>query len=99
MDNGYDLISYRGDSKPKHLGGKGEAKYDIKEYPFYGKTVLLFDDVYTTGKSMKTFCSKLEELGANVIGGIVLGMTENDKCHEDFLEHKGYYPLFSETLW
>jgi predicted amidophosphoribosyltransferase len=70
------------------------AKRIIKQ-----KNVLIFDDIYTTGNTIRRYCAKLVKRGACVIGGIVLGMTETDKCHEDYLGYKGYYDMNSQNLW
>ena len=98
MINGYDMINYLEDSTPKHLGGEGTPQYNITNNA-KGKTVIVFDDIYTTGTTMIRFCTKLYKRGAYVIAGIVLGMTETDKCHEDHLGYKGYFDMNSINLW
>ena len=41
--------------------------------------VLLFDDIVSSGKSMREFAKLVEETGAKVIGGIALGHTKHYK--------------------
>ena len=41
--------------------------------------VLLFDDIVSSGKSMREFARMVEETGAKVIGGIALGHTKHYK--------------------
>ena len=41
--------------------------------------VLLFDDIVSSGKSMREFAKMVEETGAKVIGGIALGHTKHYK--------------------
>lgn len=99
MVNGFDIVNYIEDSTPKHLGGKGIPQYDFLNDRIKGKAVIVFDDIYTTGNTLRRFCAKLVKRGAYVIGGIVLGMTETNKCHEDYLGYKGYYDMNSDNLW
>jgi len=99
MVNGYDMVNYIEDSTPKHLGGEGEPKYDIINEGIKGKPVIVFDDIYTTGNTLRLFCAKLVKRGACVIGAIVLGMTETDKCFEEYLGYKGYFDMYSDKLW
>lgn len=42
---------------------------------FYGKDVVVMDDIITTGMSYALFANQLEVFGANVLGGIFLGRT------------------------
>ena len=58
--------------------GKTAAVADLTELDagqIKGKTVCIFDDVISTGKSYGMFADRLERLGANVTGGIFLGRT------------------------
>ena len=99
MVDGYDMVKYIENSTPKHLGGEGIPKYDFYNENIKGKPVIVFDDIYTTGNTIRRFCAKLVKRGACVIGGIVLGMTETDKCHEHYLGYKGYFDMNRENLW
>lgn len=50
-------------------------KVNILEFDekwFDGKTVLVYDDVITCGKSYAVYASQLGSFGANVLGGIFL---------------------------
>lgn len=42
---------------------------------FFGKEVVVMDDIITTGMSYALFANQLEAFGANVLGGIFLGRT------------------------
>lgn len=50
-----------------------DMKFDTEQIK--GKTVCVFDDVISTGQSYGVFADRLEQLGANVIGGIFLSRT------------------------
>ena len=65
----------------RHLGGSGmnTNQLSFDEDFFKGKYVLLFDDVITRGDSMRTFKSKMETLGAIVVGGLALGKTKHER--------------------
>lgn len=103
MIDGFDLINYIEDSMPKHLGGRGKPRYEIKEHNLDGRLIILFDDIYTTGKSMATLCSKLAKRGARVIGGFTIGITKKDKEYEtkELCDgyYKGMYDLFRDNIW
>lgn len=99
MVNGYEMVNYIEDSTPKHLGGEGIPKYDIYNESIKGKPAIVFDDIYTSGNTIRRFCAKLVKRGACVIGGIVIGLTETDKWHEDNLGYKGYFDCNLNDLW
>jgi hypoxanthine phosphoribosyltransferase len=40
-----------------------------------GKNIILFDDIYTTGKSFLIVASKISQLGASQLRGLFLGKT------------------------
>lgn len=42
---------------------------------FNGKQVVVFDDILTRGRSYATFADKLEDFGADVLGGVFLART------------------------
>jgi Predicted amidophosphoribosyltransferases len=46
---------------------------------FYGKYVLLFDDVITRGRTMLRYKEILERKGAIVVGGFTLGKTKHER--------------------
>lgn len=76
MWNAYDHIKIDYDRNAKHKGG--ESDYDNLSFDsswFEGKDVLIFDDIFTKGNSIRNMTEELEWLGANVIGAITLGQT------------------------
>lgn len=75
MYNAFEYIQVMEDATPKHLGGSGTPVLHFDEEFFYGKYILLFDDVITRGNSMLRFKSKLNTLGATVIAGVTIGKT------------------------
>ena len=79
MENGYSHIRLTTDGEAKHMGGTNVAKYEINAEFFKGKNIILFDDVITSGRSMEQLRIKLQNSGANVIGGLSIGRTKHDK--------------------
>ncbi len=80
MGNGYDHVKYKNETLPSHLnkghiGGIPDVEYD-KAF-FNGRTVVLIDDLYTTGTHIKKCREKLEACGAKVILAITLAKTEH----------------------
>lgn len=75
MINAYNHITITKDGTPKHTGGGSLASYYINSSFFKNKNVILFDDVLTSGSSMKKWKEKLEGYGAHIICAITLGKT------------------------
>lgn len=75
MCNGYDHITIKCDRQASHLGGESKFNLSFDEDWFKGKNVILFDDIITTGKSIKWMAERLSSFGAYVIGAITLGKT------------------------
>ncbi len=80
MGNGYDHIKYKDETLPSHLnkghiGGIPDVEYD-KAF-FNGRTVVLIDDLYTTGTHIKKCRKELESCGATVILAITLAKTDH----------------------
>lgn len=80
MGNGYDHVKYKNETLPSHLnkghiGGIPDVEYD-KSF-FSGRTVVLIDDLYTTGTHIKKCREELESIGAKVILAITLAKTEH----------------------
>lgn len=78
MGNGYGHIKYKEETLPSHLnkghiGGIPDMEYD-KAF-FNGRTVVLIDDLYTTGTHIKKCKEGLEACGAKVILAITLAKT------------------------
>lgn len=62
----------------RHGKKKCEVKPQMVDFDvrfFKGKNVCVFDDVVTTGKSYAQFANMLEDIGANVVGGMFLSRT------------------------
>ena len=75
MVNAYDKIRVTADGSAKHEGGTGVGEKSYDASLFYGKNVILFDDVRTSGRSLDSEKSTLEGLCSHVIGAITLGQT------------------------
>ncbi len=78
VNNGFNFISNMGDREAKHLAEERNAvniidSIDINNVA--GKRILLFDDIYTTGKSFLRVARKLKAMGAIDVKGIFLGKT------------------------
>lgn len=95
-------------SKPSHMGGEEPAEYSFDKDVWKGKMVVLFDDVVTSGKTIKKFKNKIESLGAQVVFFISLGKTpsaNDDYIHpyiEEFnpdLFHVNGIPKFDDSMW
>ena len=81
MINAFPHITVTEERLEKHLGGTNTDtdKLSFDEDFFKGKYVLLFDDIITSGDSMRTFQRKIEALGATVVGGLCLGKTKHER--------------------
>lgn len=82
IENGFAHVVIMKSRPAVHEHRRGKNKCDVApsivDYDtkfFKGKNVLVFDDVITTGSSFSTFATQLEEIGANVVGGMFLGKT------------------------
>ena len=94
MYNGYDHIRVVEDKTSVREGGtfvSGEL-YDIDNYFFNGKYVILFDDVVTRGRSMQVFKQLLEARGATIICALSIGRTYSDY----YGEHREPHPWSGE---
>ena len=78
MYNGYSHIEVTGSTTAKHLGGTGAASLSFDEDFFRGKSVVICDDVKTTGRSIQRMRSLLESLGASVVGSITIAKTVHE---------------------
>lgn len=79
MENSYAYITVEKDGGATHLRESGDAVYNYDENFFKGKYVILFDDVITKGRSMIKMKSKMEDMGATVVGGITIGKTKHQR--------------------
>lgn len=78
MKNAYSHIRITKEKTPAHLDSNHRsqpAEYDFDKAFFKNSKIVLFDDVVTTGRSMKEFTDLLENLGAKVICAISIGRT------------------------
>lgn len=77
MQNAFTHIKIRGERGAKHEGVYGGDQQIMLENDFFRKkNILLFDDVITSGQSMKYWKSELEnKLKANVIAAFAIGLT------------------------
>lgn len=72
---------------PKHQGGKTRAKLEIPDDYFVNRNVVLFDDIVTTGETMKDMIDLLESHGANVLCVISLARTYSDYQGREMRPH------------
>ena len=80
MSNSFDHIRIIQDAdEAKHMGGTEPAKIEFDKEFFYGKNVILFDDVVTSGRSMFKMKRKLADLGACTIAAISIGKTTHTR--------------------
>lgn len=80
IENGYYHIAIEGDRIAVHEQGRSKRLHSeqvitFDEEYFYGRKVILFDDVITSGRSLHIFTSKLESMGAQVLGAYCMGKT------------------------
>ena len=75
MDNAYNHIHYVQDGEAKHLGGKAEPIVEFEPSYFSGRFIIMFDDIYTKGRTSSYRRNQLLELNATVIGLITIGKT------------------------
>lgn len=79
--DGYSHISVTEERLTVHEHRNNEKeirKNNVIEFDtpfFYGKSVILFDDIITKGISYATIAEQLESFGANVLGGFFLAKT------------------------
>lgn len=83
--NGFDHISIVREKSPKHLGGDAtEAQYAFDADFFKNKNIILFDDILTSGRSMRNFTAILERFGASVKYCVTIGKTWNPRYEADY---------------
>ena len=75
MEDSFHHVQISEDKQPAHLGGEKKINFKLDASYFYGKAILVFDDVLTTGKSLHTCKGLLEKEGAKVIAACFLGQT------------------------
>ena len=75
MTNAFPYINVAADGSAKHEGGTGVGGKTYNRAFFNGKSVVLFDDVRTSGSSLEQERRNLESLGAKVICAITIAQT------------------------
>ena len=75
IQSAYSHIHITSDSTAKHEGGSGNVFVSLDKNFFKNKFVLMMDDVVTTGHSLNRYKNLLEQIGARVIGAILIGKT------------------------
>lgn len=81
--NGYNAIKVDGSRMAIHETNKGKSVKNTETITlnadfFNGKRVVIFDDILTKGYSYASFATAIENLGAEVLGGLFLGKTMNN---------------------
>lgn len=85
MSNAYTHITVTEDTLGRHEGGVGGDVNTIVfdwDY-FYGRYLLLFDDVLTTGSSMRQYAKLFASHGSEVIACLSLGKTFHHRESEE----------------
>ncbi|QCR38700.1 hypothetical protein C1N62_21405 (plasmid) [Nissabacter sp. SGAir0207] len=79
MINFFQHVSYLWDRKAKHIegisAGSELSHIYFPEKIVENKNIIIFDDVFTTGKTLHAMESKLKLYGANVVAAIFIGKT------------------------
>jgi len=78
INNGYNLLTNKYDRADKHTATDRNLVDVLDSISFgniAGKKILLFDDVYTTGKSFRNVADELLSLGATSVAGLFLAKT------------------------
>lgn len=73
MMNGYSQVKFKRDGKPSHVIGRSKSNLPMLSFGckwWKGKKVVLFDDMITSGYTMKRIKDQLEMVGAKVVFGI-----------------------------
>lgn len=78
MSNGTDYITYNQDADiPSHWGGSGYPDVAFDKRFFDGKTVVLLDDLVTSGQTISKTKQAIEDVGGRVIMAICIGRTKH----------------------
>ena len=85
MSNAYPHITVKKETLEKHLGGEGNDIDSIEfDWEFFkGRNIILFDDILTSGKSMRKYANLMSSHGAEVIACITLGKTFHHREGEE----------------
>lgn len=93
-------VGIYGERKPLHQGGSHFVCEDIYRVSvdgdyFKGKSVILFDDLLTSGQTIETFKKQLEAVGAYVEQEIFVGRT----VHHDPVSNRGILQEMEEGFY
>lgn len=77
MTNAFPHIHVIEGGSAKHDGGDGSRYVSYDRSFFFGKYVVLFDDVRTTGHSLEQERRIIEEMGATVICAVTIAQTKH----------------------
>ena len=75
MHNAFQHVAITREKTPSHLGGGDRAEFQLDSQYLRGKSVVLFDDVVTRGRSMREFTALLESIGAHVVACMSIART------------------------
>lgn len=97
VQNGTAHVTIYGEKQSYHTGGRFAAepidyRVTVDEDFFRGKKVIIFDDLYTTGKTAEKFAEILTQAGAEVVGGLFLAKTvHTDGTHQRLMTNKEFF--------
>lgn len=78
--NGFDYIKVIAKREKKHISRNTDidqtSNIEIDRKFFRGKKVLVFDDIYTSGRTSRTFIEQMEKVGAKVKMAMFLAKTK-----------------------
>lgn len=90
MINAYDYIKVLRDGSAKHTGGTEKAVIRLDSSCFKNKTVIIFDDIITKGKTLTDFQKRIEAAGGTVILALAIGKTQHQR--------QDYQPYFGSGI-
>lgn len=94
MINFFQHVSYLWDRKAKHIerisAGSELSHIHFPKEIVKDKNVIIFDDVFTTGKTLHNMESKLKLNGANVVAAIFVGKTYDQYRIKKSMLRKNY---------
>lgn len=76
MDNAFQYVHGEGENV-KHLGGTGLSQIQLNKRYFSGRKVVIFDDIVTSGNTMRKMVNALKECGAEILFIISIARTHH----------------------
>lgn len=76
MDNAFQYVHGEGETV-KHLGGTGLSQIQLNKRYFSGRKVVIFDDIVTSGNTMRKTVSALKDCGAEILFIISIARTHH----------------------